>query len=216
MVTKITCHVDIGTKHERILQQAVSCPSAKRYGPNGLRKLARDSDSGCRRGQNLGNGPGKLAEARCLRQHSYATDACAVARRNVAWDEGLNLGEPKKLRDAVRDPIGRAVRVGVRRDERTIVPDQVGQQRPLITVLRNACHSPEQERMMGEQDVRAEGNGFVDGIPNGINCEQHPLDGAARVTAHKPNPVPVFCRLFWPQPIDHGMNFGNGRGQQWG
>ena len=126
--------------------------------------------------------------------------------------ERLEVGEAEHAREGVGDPGRGDVRVGVGGVQAAARADQPVDHPALERGRGDAVHRPQQQRVVGQEEVRVPGDGLVDDGLDRVDGEQHAPDRRRGVAADQPDGVPV------PRPrgvvhlLEHLDDLGQGRG----
>ena len=81
--------------------------------------------------------------------------------------------------------------VGVRGIKRDAVGDQLVNDPPPRVVGRHPVCTGEEQRVMGDDEVSLNQQGFVHHLDDGVNCQQNAMNRRSGFTAHQAHAVPV-------------------------
>ena len=113
-----------------------------------------------------------------------------VERREVGRDEGPGHLEAERGGQRVGDAgVGR-VGVGVRGEQRRARAHEAVHERALRCVGADAVHAPQQQRMVGDEQLGAARDGLVDRLRDHIDGHEHRPQLLRGVAAHQPDRVP--------------------------
>ena len=148
-------------------------------------------------------------------------EALRVRRRHVDHQLverliGMRLERAQGLQP---DPVRQRVRYAGVGDVGVGMCDEVGDaaanhsmdQCTLGVVGGHAMHGRQQQRVVGDQQLRARAQRFADGRWHGIDGEQQSLDRFGRISAHQPDGIPRLGPTRVEPPVEHSDDVGEPR-----
>src|SRR5690606_21005163 len=76
-----------------------------------------------------------------------------------------------------------------------------------VTVFGNRGDAPQEQRVVYQEQVGAEFDGFIDGLGHRVHGQMDRCDGCLRLTHEESGSVPGFRPAQRPQPFDDGVDF---------
>ena len=121
------------------------------------------------------------------------------------------LVQTEPARERVGDAGVCDVRVRVRDEMRDTAADHAMDERALRIVGRHPVHSGEQQRMVGDQQLRTALDRLGDGRRHRVDGEQHPRHVLVRIAADQTHRVPRFGPARIEPGIEDAAQVGEGR-----
>jgi hypothetical protein len=120
---------------------------------------------------------------------------CRQQRRRVYQTEDVG--------QRVVDPTERNVRVGVRGEQRAVVPDELADDPTGGARRGHAVHRLQQQRMVDDEQVGAPGHCVVDDGRHRVDGERDLVDRLVELTHDQPDGVPRLGEGRWVLLIEH-------------
>jgi hypothetical protein len=122
--------------------------------------------------------------------------------------EGFEVDQPDRDRECVSHAARRRVGVGVSGVQTDPGPDQPMQQGALEGCRGDRVDSPQQQRVMGHDEVRAPGDRLVDDGLDRVDREQHAAHGLRRVARDQSHGIPGLGSTRRVAPVEHTDDVG--------
>ena len=188
VVPKVRGDVDVRDRRSGT-EQRVTGPAADRHGLHRPVRVAADADSvRCRR-EAGSHEIGERTEGH--RGGELADTAGADGRIVRRGCQRTGVDEAERVCERVTDPRGGAVGVGVRGVQRDAVRYESVHDPALVADGGDRMHPAQEQRMVGDDEVRLLDQCLVDDGKDRVDGEQDPPDGRVGVAAGQADGIPV-------------------------
>jgi hypothetical protein len=100
---------------------------------------------------------------------------------------------PERFCKRIGDTLPRRVGIRVRGVQANVLRYQRVHDQPAMSQWRHGVHSMQEERMVRDNEIRADADGFVDDGHDRVDSEEHGPNRGDGITAHQPDGIPVRC-----------------------
>lgn len=162
--------------------------------------------------RQVARGPrGELGEGQRRVECAQPAQAAAAGRVGRVGYERAGDAQVQSGGERVGDPGVGPVGVGVRHQQRDAAADQVVHHPALETGRADRCDgggAAQVQRVVGDEQVRAEPYRLVDDLLDGVDGEQHAGDLGGRISADQADGVPRLGQLRRPEGVESGEDVG--------
>ncbi len=207
VVAQVRGEEGVDTGGADVVEEAVAGAAADGERADECVGVAGHADALCGRGQPFGGAAGQLAHGQRVVQGADPAEAPAAlgvarVRHQGAYDPYAE-GAGERVGDARVGGVG----VGVGDVQRDVVLDQRVHHAALEGGGRDRRRTAQVERVVGDEQVGAEGHGLVGDLLHGVDGEQDPRDLLAGVAHDGADRVPGLGPLGGPQVLQRGDDF---------
>ncbi len=188
-------------------EEAVARAAADGDGADERVRVAGDADALRGGGQPGGDAGGEVAQGGRRVEFTDAAEAPAARGVGGVGDEGAGDPQVQRSREGVGDAGVGAVGVGVGDVQRNVVLDQGVHGAALEGGRRDRRRTAQIEGVVGDEEVRAELHGFVDGLLDRVDGEQDPAHPGVGIAADRTDRVPALGPLRGPEGVERGDDF---------
>ena len=184
VVAQIRGDIDVG-RPCRCTQEGIPRTSADGDGANSRSEISCDAHpvSGCRQ-----RTCDQLAEGLEGQRRGQRTDAPRPeAQVTSIGHERTHIGEPKCLGEGITDPGAGVISIRVRAEERDAVLDATSDDFTLGRGRGDLVNPMQEERMVGDDELSAAGNGLVDDLRQRVNSKKNCVDLGIQAPAGEPD-----------------------------
>ena len=213
MVSQVGGEEGVHPGGARVVEVAVARAAADRDGVDHAVRVTCRAYAPGGGGQRAGRVPGQLGQGHRLRQPADPADPTPLpgGRTGGARPERAQVGQSQPGGERVGDARIGHVGVGVRDVEGDVALDQPVDDPPLVRGRRHRRHPTQQQRMVGDDQIRPLLQRLGDGLRHAVDHAQHPTDRRRRLAEHQSDPIPLLGPGRRVAPIQRGHHIGHAR-----
>jgi len=140
-----------------------------------------------------------------------STEAAAMIAILAGRHQWSGIRKAQGMSKMIADTALHRIEVGVAGDDADLAAGGGGNESARRSVGAHCFQGPENDRMMGDDEIVAPGAGLIDERAGGVKCQKNAVHRLVRVTNQKTDIVPILGQVFRGDVLENCQKISNGR-----